>query len=745
MQIISTDPLFPVEQATDAISHASQSLHEKVVNLDALVENLDGFVWSVDRDMRYIILNTALRKIIKEVIGVDARPGDKMLDVLGVLDPSKAAEWAPIYQQALNGKGQQFLQKFIFHNEPRHFEISINPIRKGEVITGISCFARDVTAAIHNSQQLQESEMRFRSLIENSTDIIVVVNNMGEIVYGSPSIENHFGLLTSDYSGVSAFDFVHPEELEALTLQFLEVLEKPGIPVPIKCRAQTKHGLQIWVEGTVTNLLYVDGINGIVCNCRDVTERVRAAKVLEEREQRFRLLIENNADFIMMASAEGNFIYGSPSVRKYLGYSDEEYLDKTVLTFIHPDSVDNTQLLLANLAKFPEQAFPIDLKLVHKEGHEVWVEGLATNLLVVPGINALVGNFRDISERKKAEKQIQASEDLYRNLFNKSPLPTWVCCTEGLLFLEANEAAVKHYGYSREEFLERTAFDITPPENHHELKSLIANGNINRHQQLMRRHVKKNQEVIFVEILAHTITYKGLPCYLIVANDITEKIRLRHQLMEEKISRQKETMQAAIEAQEGERAYIGRELHDNVKQILGMAKLCLEHGQGNAAVQPEMTERAMTMISNAIDEIRKLSKSLIQTYEREIGLQLSLENLVESVRLGNGFQVKIDFSVPDESLLEDKLKMTVFRIVQEQLNNILKHADANQVVISVKQPGDLLSLYIADNGKGFDVKQKRDGIGITNIISRAEIFNGLVEVDSEPGKGCRMLVNFKVR
>jgi signal transduction histidine kinase len=107
--------------------------------------------------------------------------------------------------------------------------------------------------------------------------------------------------------------------------------------------------------------------------------------------------------------------------------------------------------------------------------------------------------------------------------------------------------------------------------------------------------------------------------------------------------------------------------------------------------------------------------------------------------------VKVDFSVKTEGALDDKLKMTVFRIVQEQLNNIQKHAEARHVLISVKQPGDVLSLSIVDDGKGFDVKQKREGIGLTNIINRAEIFNGLVEIDTAPGKGCKLLVNFKIR
>jgi PAS domain S-box-containing protein len=618
MQILSKHPSSPVENQRDKPKTNVQRIHKKASNLDALVENLDGFVWGIDTKMRYIILNNALRHLIKEVTGFDAKPGDKFLDVLAMLDPSKADEWIYVYQQAFEGKPQQFVQQFVMKEQLTFFEVSINPMRKGDSITGVSCFARNVTEAVMNSRKLQASEIRFRSLIENSSDITVVVDGTGNIVYGSPSIEKYFNHNPAEFTGTSAFQFVHPDDLGELAMKFMEVLSKPGESMPIKSRAYTKEGRLIWVEGIVTNLLETAGVNGIVCN------------------------------------------------------------------------------------------------------------------------------FRDVTERKLTEKLVQESEDLYRNLFNKSPLPTWVCCTESLQFLEANEAAVQHYGYNRDEFLERTAFDITPVENHYELKELLTTGNIIQHQHLMRRHVKKNKEIIFVEVLAHTINYKGLNCYLIVANDITEKIRLRHELMEEKIHGQRETMQAAIGAQEKERAEIGRELHDNVKQILSTAKLCLEYGNSNAAEQQHMIKRASEMINTAIEEIRELSKSLIQNYEREIGLQLSIENLVESVRLGNRFNIKIDFALPDENKLDDKLKMTLFRIIQEQLNNILKHADASNITITVKQMGEVLSLCIVDDGKGFDMRQKRRGIGITNIINRTEIFNGHIKIDSAPGKGCRMLVNFKV-
>ncbi|WP_315819205.1 sensor histidine kinase [Paraflavitalea speifideaquila] len=157
-----------------------------------------------------------------------------------------------------------------------------------------------------------------------------------------------------------------------------------------------------------------------------------------------------------------------------------------------------------------------------------------------------------------------------------------------------------------------------------------------------------------------------------------------------------------------------------------------------------MMQRAEDIINTAINEIRELSKSLIQVYQREIGLQLSIENLVESIRIGNRFTISIDFALRDENQLVDQLKMTLFRIIQEQLNNILTHAQPKNISISLRQSGKVVSLCVEDDGKGFDVQHKRMGIGITNIINRAEIFNGQVNIQSSPGNGCRLQVSFSM-
>lgn len=245
-------------------------------------------------------------------------------------------------------------------------------------------------------------------------------------------------------------------------------------------------------------------------------------------------------------------------------------------------------------------------------------------------------------------------------------------------------------------------------------------------------------------MLAHAINYKGSHAWLVLINDITEKIQLQNQLVEEKIRRQQDIAKAVIDAQEKEREALGRELHDNISQMLSTVQLCLVCAKDSPSLQMDMIERSNNTLTNAIEEIRRLSKSMIEAFHKEVGLELSLNNLIENIQLAKNYQITLQFSLPDEQRLDDKLKMTVFRIIQEQLNNIVKHANASVITINVLQQNHLLQVRVEDNGKGFNTSMKRKGIGISNIISRTELFNGRVKIDSSPGNGCRMQVSFNI-
>jgi len=142
----------------------------------------------------------------------------------------------------------------------------------------------------------------------------------------------------------------------------------------------------------------------------------------------------------------------------------------------------------------------------------------------------------------------------------------------------------------------------------------------------------------------------------------------------------------------------------------------------------------------AIEEIRRLSKELITPSLNDLGLVQSIQELIRSIQMVKKMKIRLAISGLDENSLLPEQKINVYRIIQEQLNNILKHAQANTVMIELNKEEAQIRLLVADNGKGFDPQKRRDGVGISNIISRAELYNGRVEIDSAPGKGCRLEV-----
>jgi signal transduction histidine kinase len=212
--------------------------------------------------------------------------------------------------------------------------------------------------------------------------------------------------------------------------------------------------------------------------------------------------------------------------------------------------------------------------------------------------------------------------------------------------------------------------------------------------------------------------------------------------VEAELLRQKQITEAVILAQEKERTEIGKELHDNVNQILGASNLYINTAMTDEESRQELLERSTELVSNAINEIRKISKSLITPGLREIGLIESIEDIMDDLKVARDKMViDLDLQNISEEQIEDRRKLTLFRIVQEQLNNIVKHAKATRVLIRLSGEQDHIVLTVADNGVGFDVSRHRKGVGITNIISRAELFNGKVEIQSGPGEGCTLMVS----
>lgn len=235
----------------------------------------------------------------------------------------------------------------------------------------------------------------------------------------------------------------------------------------------------------------------------------------------------------------------------------------------------------------------------------------------------------------------------------------------------------------------------------------------------------------------------GLPVKMIGSlQDISPLIQLRNELADERLQRQKEIAETVIRVQEKEKTRIGHELHDNVNQILLTAKLFIDKTQVCKEEQQEIKEKSSDYITLAIEEIRKLSKELVAPQLKEESLIGNVQTLVKDIQLAGAMNIRFTHEQDGgiEKLSTGK-KITLFRIVQEQLKNILKHSQASLTQIALSSKEGKIELLIKDNGNGFDPRHTYQGIGFSNIRERTEFYNGAVQVEAAPGKGCTLMVS----
>jgi signal transduction histidine kinase len=221
--------------------------------------------------------------------------------------------------------------------------------------------------------------------------------------------------------------------------------------------------------------------------------------------------------------------------------------------------------------------------------------------------------------------------------------------------------------------------------------------------------------------------------------DISELKELENELADVRLQRQKEISETVIRVQEKERTRIGHELHDNVNQILSTVKLFFDRIATSGQEQKQLKNKSIEYLQLAIDEIRKLSKELVTPQLKKETLAENIKAIITDIQMTGALKISFVHDV-DDKLLSPGKKITLFRIVQEQLKNIIKHSQATTTQICIHNNEEYVELVIKDNGKGFDPHQTRQGIGLANIHERTQFYNGTANIDASIGKGCTLTI-----
>jgi PAS domain S-box-containing protein len=265
----------------------------------------------------------------------------------------------------------------------------------------------------------------------------------------------------------------------------------------------------------------------------EATERTRLRETeaeLARREKYFRTLTENSLDVLSIVNRDGIFKYVSPSIENTLGWKPAELVGQNSFARVHPDDLPRVMEAFLHLIDFPDRSVRIECREQHKNGSWRRLELFARNKFDDPDIAGVVAYTRDVTDRWRAEEELRNSEKQYRLLFQENPNPMWVFDMETLAIMEVNEAAVQHYGYSRDEFLKLTMTNLRAPEKNGHGKvngQKVELHTHNTHGHIWR-HLRKQGDIIEVDVIWSPMAFQGRFSALAMATDVTERRRGEH-------------------------------------------------------------------------------------------------------------------------------------------------------------------------------------------------------------------------
>lgn len=479
---------------------------------------------------------------------------------------------------------------------------------------------------------------------------------------------------------------------------------------------------------------------------------------LAAAEIEFETLVNTLPDGFLIIGKDGKIISGNKRAASILGIAEDEMPGMLAAS-------PSWNAIKADGTAFPVHQFPCSVSLQtgfpqrnvvmgieQPGGNRVWLS-INSEALIKPGEfdpYAAVMSFSDITNYITTQKELLKSNERFHHVARVSSDAFWDfdLVTNDIY---RSETFCRLSGYSPDQISSSLNwwFDKIHPDDQERVKRKLD-------EQLWAKNERWEDEYRFgyadgtFKDLHDSgiILYKdGKPVRIIGAiRDITDEKKLKRQLTEEQAQKQKAITLATLQAQEQEKTKISRELHDNVNQILMSAKLYMETAKQTPENSTVLLDKAVEYQLLALHEIRKLSRSLNTSAIASAGLSESIRDIVNNLEALQQMQVNFSF----EKLLEQKLnsdeKLTVYRVIQEQTNNIIKYAAASKVKIEVKETNGRLLLRITDNGKGFDpaAVQNNKGIGLVNMSSRAAAHGGTLSVISSPGNGCRLEMNFPV-
>ena len=471
---------------------------------------------------------------------------------------------------------------------------------------------------------------------------------------------------------------------------------------------------------------------------RHYRQMFSAEAELRVSEERFRQVFEYSATGMAVLGIDGKFITVNRAICRMLGYEEGELVGRHFLEITAPSDKEICRHEIALMLAGTSDPMRLEKNYMRKDGSVF--RGMVVGTVVRDARGKplfMVGQVQDVSEQWRTEEALRKSEQKFRLLVEQSLVGVYI--VQDSRFIYANPRAAEITGYSPEELLAMpSVLGIVMPQDHalvtEQYRRRMAGEISVAHYVFHGRH--KSGSLVYIEVFGVVTEFNGKPAVLGTALDITEQKRVEEALHA--------VSGRLLKLQDDERRRIARDLHDTTAQELAALMMNLAVLQRNTNLTPEKIQQTLAdsqaLAERLTTEIRTLSYLLHPPGLELAGLPGAIREYARGVASRSGMEVIVE-SAPDLDRLPEDMEIALFRVVQESLGNILRHARSATAKITLERIGSTLTLQIQDQGRGIPAKRLATikslrgafGVGIAGMSERLHQLKGTLEIQSGPG------------
>ncbi len=609
----------------------------------------------------------------------------------------------------------------------------------------------DVTPQSRAGQIRRESEAMLRAIVENTTDTIYIKNPEGRYVMVNPAMarfldrrpEEILGKLDEDLFGEEIGQQSRTIDQQVMTSGPVYNLERK---VTIKGREYVILTAKFPYVSPEGELL------GVISISRDITERATAEEARRESEERFRHIFEDSPLGMAIVDLQLRPLQINATLCQMLGYTEDELRSITVADVIHRDDIDEVRANACRLVKGEIPVYRTEKRLVRKDGMAMWGNLTSTVVRDAEGLPLYaISMVEDITTRKQVQAALRESEDRFKRIAENAPdmIFRWSYARG---FEYVSRASTDVIGYTPEEHyadpgLGYRSIHIDDLPVYESVFSDLADPEGPRRYCVIRWH-HKDGHLVHVEMRMTPIfdSRGNLIAIEGIARDISQHVIARARLSE--------LTTRLTQAHEDERRRIAHELHDEIGQALTVAKMRVRMVKNAIPAESEGAHEKLDTLSSLIDEtlqtVRALSHELRPPLLEEMGWEPALASLCESFSQRTSLPVQFISEGPP-GRLSPVLELTAYRVVQEALTNIVRHANAQHALVHAQFSADQLTIVVEDDGDGFDLDalthadRPNVGLGLLGMKERVDNVGGRLDIDTAPGTGTRLKVSLPTK